>query len=71
MGRRASGRYTQLAPARLTACLIAVTGFDLGALRTAARDGPSHRSVNAGWPEAAMAHTLGLALSGPRSYAGR
>jgi adenosylcobinamide-phosphate synthase len=57
-------------PARLTACLIAVTGFDLGALRTAARDGPSHRSVNAGWPEAAMAHRLGLALSGPRSYAG-
>jgi cobalamin biosynthesis protein CobD/CbiB len=42
----------------------------MGALRTAARDGPSHRSVNAGWPEAAMAHTLGLALSGPRSYAG-
>jgi adenosylcobinamide-phosphate synthase len=35
------------------------------------RDGPKHRSVNAGWPEAAMAHTLGLALSGPRSYAGR
>jgi cobalamin biosynthesis protein CobD/CbiB len=49
---------------------IAVTGFDLGALRRR-RDGPKHRSVNAGWPEAAMAHRLGLALSGPRSYAAR
>jgi adenosylcobinamide-phosphate synthase len=58
------------APARLTACLIALTRLDMGAMKAAIRDGPAHRSVNAGWPEAAMAHTLGLALSGPRSYAG-
>jgi adenosylcobinamide-phosphate synthase len=58
------------APARLTACLIAVTRLDPGALRTALPRRSQHRSVNAGWPEAAMAHTLGLALSGPRSYAG-
>jgi adenosylcobinamide-phosphate synthase len=29
-----------------------------------------HRSPNAGWPEAAMAHTLNIALSGPRMYDG-
>jgi adenosylcobinamide-phosphate synthase len=57
-------------PARLTVVLIALGRLDMAALRVAARDGPSHRSVNAGWPEAAMAHRLGLALSGPRSYAG-
>jgi adenosylcobinamide-phosphate synthase len=33
------------------------------------RDGRRHRSVNAGWPEAAMAGALGLALAGPRVYA--
>ena len=32
------------------------------------RDAPLHRSPNAGWPEAAMAARLGIALSGPRSY---
>ncbi|ABD53287.1 adenosylcobinamide-phosphate synthase CbiB [Jannaschia sp. CCS1] len=56
-------------PARLTALLIALThGFD--ALRCAYRDGPKHRSVNAGWPEAAMASALGLSLSGSRAYGG-
>jgi adenosylcobinamide-phosphate synthase len=34
------------------------------------RDAPLHRSPNAGWPEAAMAVVLGVALSGPRSYHG-
>ena len=33
------------------------------------RDGRKHRSPNAGWPEAAMAGALGLALAGPRRYA--
>jgi adenosylcobinamide-phosphate synthase len=59
-----------LVPARLTAGLIALSHLDASALRIAARDGPRHRSVNAGWPEAAMARVLGLALSGPRSYGG-
>jgi adenosylcobinamide-phosphate synthase len=57
-------------PARITAIFIAVSRVDPSALRIALRDGPKHRSVNAGWPEAAMARVLGLALSGPRSYAG-
>ncbi len=56
-------------PARLTALLIALTTTPR-AIKTAARDGPKHRSVNAGWPEAAMAAALGLSLSGPRSYGG-
>lgn len=29
-----------------------------------------HRSPNAGWPEAAMAYALNIALSGPRTYDG-
>jgi adenosylcobinamide-phosphate synthase len=40
------------------------------AWRAALRDAPHHRSPNAGWPEAAMAGALGLALAGPRSYGG-
>ncbi len=57
-------------PARLTALLIALTTKP-NALKTAAQDGPKHRSVNAGWPEAAMAAVLGLSLSGPRAYDGK
>src|SRR5690606_38470440 len=38
--------------------------------RTVQRDARRHRSPNAGWPEAAMAGALGLALAGPRSYGG-
>ncbi|HEX3860211.1 MAG TPA: adenosylcobinamide-phosphate synthase CbiB [Stellaceae bacterium] len=34
------------------------------------RDARHHRSPNAGYPEAAMAGALGLALAGPRVYAG-
>jgi adenosylcobinamide-phosphate synthase len=34
------------------------------------RDAGRHRSPNAGWPEAAMAGALGLALAGPRHYGG-
>ncbi|WP_102961114.1 adenosylcobinamide-phosphate synthase CbiB [Mangrovicella endophytica] len=64
-----------LVPARLTALLIAlVAGLERGAtagryaLAVARRDAPSHRSPNAGWPEAAMAGALGLSLGGPRRY---
>ena len=58
-----------LIPARLTALLVwAVTSRP--AFEAILRDAPLHRSPNAGWPEAAMAHGLGIALSGPRSYDG-
>ncbi|CAN7542203.1 adenosylcobinamide-phosphate synthase CbiB [Neorhizobium sp. LjRoot104] len=41
------------------------------AIRAVRRDARHHRSPNAGWPEAAMAGALGIALAGPRSYGGR
>jgi adenosylcobinamide-phosphate synthase len=40
------------------------------AWRAVIRDAPRHRSPNAGYPEAAMAGALGLALAGPRVYGG-
>jgi adenosylcobinamide-phosphate synthase len=40
------------------------------AWRALRRDARHHRSPNAGWPEAAMAGALGLALAGPRHYGG-
>ncbi len=58
-------------PARLTGGLIALAAAFLGsaaplaAVRTMLRDARYHRSLNAGWPEAAMAGALGLALGGP------
>ncbi|MEO1637628.1 MAG: adenosylcobinamide-phosphate synthase CbiB [Pseudomonadota bacterium] len=58
-----------LIPARLTALMIwAVTSRP--APRHIFPEAPLHRSPNAGWPEAAMAHGLDIALSGPRSYEG-
>ncbi len=38
------------------------------AVRAVRRDASRHTSPNAGWPEAAMAGALGLALAGPRIY---
>lgn len=58
-----------LIPARLTALLIALSHGWLNP-RPILRDAPLHRSPNAGWPEAAMAVVLNVALSGPRSYNG-
>src|SRR5215469_1996093 len=40
------------------------------AWRTVRRDAARHRSPNAGYPEAAIAGALGLALAGPRVYGG-
>jgi adenosylcobinamide-phosphate synthase len=40
------------------------------AWRAVRRDASRHRSPNAGFPEAAMAGALGLALAGPRVYGG-
>lgn len=59
-----------LLPARLTALLFAALTGGLGALKSISADAALHRSPNAGWPEAAMARALGVALSGPRAYHG-
>jgi adenosylcobinamide-phosphate synthase len=42
-----------------------------GAWHTMIGDASKHASPNAGYPEAAMAGALGLALGGPRSYHGK
>ncbi len=57
-------------PARLTAGLICLANWDSKAFDVVLRDADMHRSPNAGWPEAAMAGVLNIALSGPRSYHG-
>jgi adenosylcobinamide-phosphate synthase len=62
-----------LPASRLAALLIvAAAGPDRAAAawRAVRRDAPRHRSPNAGYPEAAMAGALGLALAGPRRYGG-
>lgn len=58
-------------PARLTAFLILLAGLRPMQITAIADDAALHRSVNAGWSEAAMAHVLDVALSGPRAYDGR
>ncbi len=65
-----------LPASRLTALLIVAAAWVTGAGSAAKawsavqRDAGRHRSPNAGWPEAAMAGALGLALAGPRNYGG-
>ncbi len=56
-----------LVPARLGGVLICIAGRGWRAMW---RDAGKHASPNAGWPEAAMAGALGLALAGPVSYDG-
>lgn len=71
----ASARLDDIAnyiPARLTGLLLAAVSSRPGpALRCMTRDSRHHRSPNAGWPEAAMAGSLGIRLCGPRVYGSR
>ena len=66
---------SNLVPAPLSGLLLAAAALFAGeampghALQIMLRDGRKHHSPNAGWPEAAMAGALGLALAGPRAYA--
>lgn len=74
----ASARLDDIAnwpAARLSALLIAAGAYLRegrvsadGAVFVAMRDHGLHRSVNSGWPEAAMAGALDLQLAGPRRY---
>ena len=68
--------WVNLPASRLSALLI-VAAAAMAERQAAARawqavmrDARRHRSPNAGWPEAAMAGALGLALAGPRVYDG-
>ncbi len=64
-------------PARLTGLLIAVAAFFLrgascrNAFKCLMSDASGHKSVNAGWQEAAVAGALGISLAGPRIYGGK
>ena len=65
-----------LPASRLSALLLVAAAAATGgasateAWRAVIRDASHHRSPNAGYPEAAMAGALDLALAGPRAYAG-
>jgi adenosylcobinamide-phosphate synthase len=76
----ASARFDDLLnwiPARLTGLLLVVAAALVPGMRAAAArdvmlsDAAKHDSPNAGWPEAAMAGALGVALGGPRAYDGK
>lgn len=78
---RATARFDDLInlPASRLTALFCVIGTAIhhgatsaqDAISTIMRDAKKHRSPNAGWPEAAFAGGLDLALSGPRSYGGK
>jgi len=65
-----------LPASRLSALLLVAAAATVNrasaaeAWRAVIRDASHHRSPNAGYPEAAMAGALDLALAGPRAYAG-
>ena len=65
-----------LPASRLSALLLVAAAATMPGASTASawralvRDAARHRSPNAGYPEAAMAGALGLALAGPRVYGG-
>ncbi len=57
-------------PARLAGGLICLVGGGRGAMAVMLRDAGLHKSPSAGWPEAATAASLEIALAGPRVYGG-
>ena len=58
-------------PARLSMLLIAVFTKRPVDFRAIVSEAKRHKSPNAGWPEAAMARAINVALAGPRSYDGQ
>lgn len=63
-------------PARLAGALLCLAALSLSsrqgqaAWRAMRRDARAHASPNAGWPEAALAGALGIAIAGPRRSMG-
>ncbi|SEK90583.1 adenosylcobinamide-phosphate synthase CbiB [Pacificibacter marinus] len=74
----ASARFDDLLnliPARVTMLLLmpfmtTIRAKPFSTIAAIARDARKHRSPNAGWPEAALSRSLGIAVSGPRAYHG-
>lgn len=66
----------ELIPARLAGLFLVVAAVfvpaasPLRALGTMVREAGRHRSLNFGWPVAAMAGAVNVTLAGPRHYAG-
>ena len=60
-----------LFPARLTFVMIVALTGQWSRWGEMVGDARRHISPNAGWPEAAMARALDIALAGPRSYDGQ
>ncbi len=61
-------------PARLTAIIFIILNLNSNiwlSLKQIKQEAKKHSSINAGWPEAAMAILLNLALAGPRLYQGQ
>ncbi len=70
----ASARFDDLLnliPARLTCLMIVALSGQWARWNDILQDARRHISPNAGWPEAAMARALDVALAGPRSYDGQ
>ena len=70
----ASARFDDLLnwiPARLSMLLIVVFAKRPVNFRAIVSEAKRHKSPNAGWPEAAMARAINVALAGPRSYDGQ
>lgn len=65
-----------LIPARLAGLFLVIAAVFVPAasparaLRTMLREAGKHRSLNAGWPVAALAGAVDVTLAGPRHYAG-
>ena len=63
---------SRLAGGLLVAAAVIVPGASVrNGWRAMLRDAGKHRSPNAGWPEAALAGALGIAIAGPRYYGGK
>ncbi|WP_417318527.1 adenosylcobinamide-phosphate synthase CbiB [Emcibacter sp.] len=74
---KAAARLDDLAnflPARITAIIFALAGWVGGrcqfleTMKQTMKQAQGHLSINAGWPEAAIANVLSFRLGGPRSY---